>query len=168
MRDAIVGLAVHSLPLVRSLLQRDYPLEIHEVSVIGSYGYAVLACIGTTTVEFVSAIHGGTAPVWTLEVASADAALHATFPPSYVYAGSVGGSVTTESGVITVAPCAVNGYVEEWRTLWSALTGRSDPDVVPATTLREVLADGAFVIALADAAYDFVVRRDQQATRAQR
>ena len=89
LREALLTLAVHDLPLVRRLLPDDPArIEITHASWRAPWGYLVLMRIGDVRVELHASMGQPWKPSWTLEAISERASLQIDFPPSYVHAGS--------------------------------------------------------------------------------
>jgi myo-inositol 2-dehydrogenase/D-chiro-inositol 1-dehydrogenase len=148
LREALLTLAVHDLPLVRRLLRGDpAPIEIIHASWGAPWGYLVLMRIGDVRVELHASMGQPWKPSWTLEAISERASLRIDFPPSYVHAGSATARTSRAGGrVETLAARAEDGYDREWRRIAQAIRDGS------AGALDDALLDAEFAIAVADAA----------------
>jgi myo-inositol 2-dehydrogenase/D-chiro-inositol 1-dehydrogenase len=148
LRDALLTLAIHDLPLVRRLVpDHRAPLEITHASWRAPWGYLVLARIGDTRVELHASLGQPWKPNWVLEAISPTASLTLDFPPSYVHVGSATSRVARPGGRVdeqTAAP--EDGYDGEWRRMSLAMREGE------AGALDDALIDAEFAIALADAA----------------
>jgi myo-inositol 2-dehydrogenase/D-chiro-inositol 1-dehydrogenase len=148
LREALLTLAIHDLPLVRRLLPAyPAPVEITHASWRSPWGYLVLARIGDTRVELHASLGQPWKPSWILEAIAPTASLTLDFPPSYVHVGSATSRVARPGGRVdeqTAAP--EDGYDGEWRRMSLAMREGE------AGALDDALIDAEFAIALADAA----------------
>jgi predicted dehydrogenase len=144
LRDAMLGLAIHDVPLIREFV----PVldRVDDAEVLDRFGYAATAQGAGGRVEFFGHMHDHWRVSWTLEAWSASGRLRIDFPPSYVHAGSAVATVETSAGVERFGPFEANGYVEEWahlaRLVHSEL--QSDDD------LRSMVEDLEFALQLAE------------------
>jgi predicted dehydrogenase len=148
LREALLTLAVHDLPLVRRLLRGDpAPMEITHASWRAPWGYLVLMRIGDVRVELHASMGQPWKPSWTLEAISERASLRIDFPPSYVHAGSATARMSRAGGrVESLAAMAEDGYDREWRRIARAIRDGSAGDI------DDALLDAEFAVAVADAA----------------
>lgn len=138
-RSAILGLAIHDLPLVRVFLPDYVDVIIHDADLIDPYGYGITLSAGQRSAILVASMHRHWAPRWELEVLSDDQALHVDFTPSFVHAGSAVATLTASSGPTELfGPGDQNGYEAEWRQLHALVNGQDVP-VPPMKTLIEDL-----------------------------
>ncbi|GHF13252.1 Gfo/Idh/MocA family protein [Pseudolysinimonas yzui] len=148
LREALLTLAIHDLPLVRRLLpDLSAPLQITHASWRAPWGYLVLGRIGETRVELHASLGQPGGPAWTLEAISPTASLTLDFPPSYVHVGSATSRLARAGGRVdeqTAAP--EDGYDGEWRRMAAAIREGA------VGALDDALLDAEFAIALADAA----------------
>lgn len=148
LREALLTLAIHDLPLVRRLLPAgSAPVEITHASWRRPWGYLVLARIGDARVELHASLGQPGLPSWTLEAIAPTASLTLDFPPSYVHAGSATSRLARAGGRVdelTGAP--EDGYDREWRRMAAAIREGA------VGALDDALLDAEFAIALADAA----------------
>ncbi|GLY02762.1 Gfo/Idh/MocA family oxidoreductase [Actinoplanes sp. NBRC 101535] len=135
---AVLGLAIHDLPLVRAFLPRRPSL--FSARFLEPFGYAINLSTPDTVVELHGLMQPHWQPRWTFEAVSADASLHVDFTPSFVHAGSAVATLADKSGVRVFGPYPMNGYEAEWRAL---ATG------APLPPLDEVLDDISFAVDIA-------------------
>ena len=143
---AVLGLAVHDLPLVRQLLPEAEHTRVTSVDLLSPFGYAISADSSGKTVDIVGLINAQWEPHWELEAISADKTLRIEFTPSFIHAGSAIASVTTADGTTVVyGPWDYNGYEGEWRTIYDIVNG----DVTHAPPVSSLIADLSFVVEIA-------------------
>ena len=144
---AIMGLAIHDLPLVRRLLvDHSTPQVLHAVR-LAPFGYLLTLRAGEQMVDMFAFMHGHWRPEWTLTATAPDWQAHAEFTPSFVMAGSGQASFTTSGQVISQPVMARNGYAGEWLAMAAMLRGEApppDPD--------EIVQDFTFALAIAEQA----------------
>jgi myo-inositol 2-dehydrogenase/D-chiro-inositol 1-dehydrogenase len=148
LREAILSLAVHDLPLIRRLIpDSSARVEISHASWRAPWGYLVLATVGDLRVELHATLGQPWKPDWALEAISGNARLEIRFPPSYVHAGSAISRLARSDGrVDEAAEDSADGYDREWMRLAEAVRGGA------AGALDDALVDAEFTIAFADAA----------------
>lgn len=145
-RQLLLGLAIHDLPLVRDLAP-DFE------RVIFARALAPIGCM----VGFVASgvpvrltarmLASGPEAQWRVRIATDDDEIDVDFPPSFVHGG--GATVTVrdaEGRTIHYPPAPEDGYIAEWRAL-AALVGGSSP-----VEYDEIAADAHFALSVADAA----------------
>lgn len=145
-RQLVVGLAVHDLPLVRDLVPDA--TEVVWARAVAPIGFD-LALRSAEALVRVTAVMGpeGADSLWRVNVATGSARVDVEFPPPFVHAGSARTTVRDGRGVQTVYPIdRRDGYDAEWRALAALLRGET------AMEYDELRADAAFVIAVADGA----------------
>ncbi|TDO51598.1 putative dehydrogenase [Kribbella sp. VKM Ac-2527] len=147
----VMGLAIHDLPLVRSLLPRYDDLRMIDARFLAPFGYRILFVAGGKSVELHAVMSETWQPDWTLEAFSDDQALQVQFTPSYVHAGSAVSTLTTAESARVFGPTAVNGYEAEWRELAAIVRG----EVAPPST-HDLVDDVRFALAVADASAEAV------------
>lgn len=144
---AVMGLAIHDLPLVRRLLvDPSAPQVLHAVR-LAPFGYMLTLRAGEQMVDMFAFMHGHWRPEWTLTATASDWQAHAEFTPSFVMAGSGQASLTTQDHVISQPPMAQNGYAGEWLAIAAMLRAEApppDPD--------EIVQDFTFALAIAEQA----------------
>lgn len=146
---AVLGLTVHDLPLIRSLLPDAAALTVESARTIPPFGYAISGRVGERAVELVGQMHGHWEACWELEAIADDVALTVRFTPSYVHAGSAVATFEYADGSSRVfGPYAHNGYEQEWHALYAIVNG--DRDAAPSPS--SFLDDLAFTLAVAEKA----------------
>ncbi|MFD1538806.1 Gfo/Idh/MocA family protein [Nonomuraea guangzhouensis] len=145
-RGAILGLAIHNLPLVRRFLPEIESVDL--VRPLQPFGYVLTLRGGGRTAELIGYLHGGWRTEWTFEAWGDDGELRLDFTPSYVPAGSATAELRTGAGTRLLGPYPGNGYAGEWRHLAAVATG-AEP-VRYGTT--DLVADLAYALNLADRA----------------
>lgn len=144
-RAGILGLAIHSLPLVRRFAPSMD--EVLSAGALEPWGYELTFRSGSTLVELTAVLPGQWRPDWSMQVFSSRGELHVQFPPSYVLAGSATATVsTTDSQLVWHYPR--NGYQQEWLHLFDVVSGRADASPSVQTAVDDLLyalrlADGA-------------------------
>ncbi|WP_238165454.1 Gfo/Idh/MocA family protein [Kribbella caucasensis] len=147
----VMGLAIHDLPLIRSLLPRHDDLRVISASFVTPFGYRILMVVGGKVVELHAAMSQTWQPSWVLDAYADDLVLHTEFTPSYVHAGSAVSTLTTAESARVFGPSASNGYEAEWLELAAIVRGEDAPP-----DLDGVVDDLRFAVAVADAAADAV------------
>jgi myo-inositol 2-dehydrogenase/D-chiro-inositol 1-dehydrogenase len=142
---AILGLAIHDLPLVRSFMP---PGRVHvsAAEFVDPFGYAITARVGDVIADVSGLMQPHWRPQWQFEVISHTASLHIDFTPSFVHAGSATVRFTDASGTRVFGGHSHNGYEGEWRAIAAAVNG--DASLVPA--VEDLIEDITFALALAD------------------
>jgi myo-inositol 2-dehydrogenase/D-chiro-inositol 1-dehydrogenase len=147
LRDAVLGVAVHDLPLIRTFLDDPDALRVLSASFEPPFGYLIVLGDGATTIELRAAFTDTWMPDWRLEVFADDVAMSLTFPPSYVQAGSSVAEISSPSGVEVFGPWPASGYEDEWRHLADLAEGRT-----PTQSLDTIGGDIAFALRVANEA----------------
>jgi myo-inositol 2-dehydrogenase / D-chiro-inositol 1-dehydrogenase len=143
LRGAITGLAVHNLPLVRDVCPRLGHVETARF--IQPFGYVVVVTDDVQTIELLAYMGGAWPPHWMLRTVGRNSELRASFPPSFVLAGSSKAElVRTDSR--RVFEFGTNGYQCEWEMLHDAMTGEAEPFV----SLDDVVDDIVYALDIAD------------------
>lgn len=146
-RAGVMGLAIHDLPLVRSLLPRVDDLRVLGAHALRPFGYQIVLTAGGKLVELHAAMTATWRPEWTLEALGDERALRVEFTPSYVHAGSATATISTTGRTRTFGPFGHNGYEGEWRRIGAIVRGeQAAPD------LTASIDDLTFAIAIADQA----------------
>lgn len=155
MTGAILGLAIHDLPLIRTFLPRAGDFEVHSAKVLKPFGYSISGTADGRTVQLLGRMHAHWEPSWELEVFSDDVALHIDFTPSYVHAGSAVATLTYADGTSKrFGPYAHNGYEGEWRALFDLIGGNA----AAAPAGADLIDDLSFALRVADIASDYVLK----------
>lgn len=144
---AIMGLAIHDLPLVRRLLvDHSAPQVLHAVR-LAPFGYMLTLRAGAQMVDMFAFMHGHWRPEWTLTATAQDWQAHAEFTPSFVMAGSGQASLTMADHVISQPAMAQNGYAGEWLAIAAMMRGKAPPpdpdDIVQDFTFALTIAEQA-------------------------
>ncbi|TCC30955.1 Gfo/Idh/MocA family protein [Kribbella speibonae] len=152
----VMGLAVHDLPLIRTLLPRYGDLRVISATLLTPFGYRILMVAGGKFVELHAVMSQTWQPRWVLEAYADDQVLHTEFTPSYVHAGSAVSTLTTAETAQVFGPRETNGYEAEWLELAAVVRGEvSPPD------LDGLVDDLRFTVAVADAAAEAVRSADR-------
>jgi predicted dehydrogenase len=145
LRQTILGLAIHHVPLVR--LFHGQVGTVLSARRLPPAGFSILMEDGNRTAEMLAFMPGQWSPSWTFAVSGASADLSIDFPPSYVLAGS--GRATLATGPLAKTHWfPVNGYQAQWQQLHHYLTS-GEPLV---SSLDSMVADLDFALDLADKA----------------
>jgi myo-inositol 2-dehydrogenase/D-chiro-inositol 1-dehydrogenase len=151
LRNGILGLAIHNLPLVR-LFAPEVKI-VTEARWVEPYGYAVTAESSSQVARMTALMPGRWAPSWTFEVTDAERHLSIRFPPSYVLSGSATATLTDPHGSRTWQ-FRESGYENQWRHIADLAEGVVTPEV----DSGEAVADLAFAIDIADGAAQHLLR----------
>jgi len=145
-RQLIVGLAVHDLPLVRDLAPGLARIE--HARAVPPIGFDLGMRSGGIPVRFSAVmVPSGADTLWRVRVVTDHERVDVDFPPPFVHAGSARVRVTDAVGRSTVFPPELlDGYVAEWQALARLLDGEG------AMEYSELHADARYVVAVADAA----------------
>ena len=145
--NAILGLAVHDLPLVRTFLPDAGDITIHTAQLLQPFGYLIEGSAGDRNVHLVAGIAGHWEAYWELEAITPDETLTIRFTPSYVQAGSAVATLRPVDGPsITWGPYEANGYENEWRSLHAVVSG----DTTAAPSQQTLIEDLTFILAVAE------------------
>lgn len=147
----VMGLAVHDLPLIRSLLPRYDDLRVISATFLAPFGYRILMVAGGKVVELHAVVSSTWQPDWVLEAYADDLVLRTEFTPSYVHAGSAISTLSTAESARVFGPTTMNGYEAEWLELADVVRGK-----VALPDLDALVDDLRFTVAVADAASDAV------------
>ncbi|MFF0267146.1 Gfo/Idh/MocA family protein [Kribbella sp. NPDC004536] len=147
----VMGLTIHDLPLIRSLLPRYDDLRIVDARVLEPYGYRIVFVASGKVVELHAVLSQTWEPDWVLEAYADDQVLQVEFTPSYVHAGSAVSTLSGGGEARVFGPTACNGYEAEWRELAAVVRGETAPPKI-----EELVDDVRFALAVADAAADSV------------
>lgn len=142
-RQTILGLAIHHIPLLR----RFYPAvgAVLEARRLPPFGYSLLLHNGDQIAELLAFMPGQWPPYWTFEAASERHSLTVRFPPSYVAAGS--GHAQLDSATTTSAfHSPISGYEAQWRHMHDVLVN----DAPQLESLDAAIDDLGFAIELAE------------------
>lgn len=148
----VMGLAIHDLPLIRSLIGADWHgVEVLDASLLQPFGYLIELRIGAVHVELHAVMSGNWSPNWRLTAFGDDTIAEVEFTPSYVQAGSASGSVATATSETRFAPADHNGYEGEWREIALVVGGAK-----PRLAASVLIDDLRFALDIADKAAAFI------------
>lgn len=145
-RQLILGLGIHDLPLLRDLAPRlDRVVFARPLAPIGyCVGFLAAGIVVRLTAVMLPT---GAEALWRFAVATSRDLIDIEFPPAFVHDGSARARVRFGDGRVTeYVPFADDGYLAEWKTVAALADGA---EVVE---YDELLADAQYAIALADAA----------------
>jgi myo-inositol 2-dehydrogenase / D-chiro-inositol 1-dehydrogenase len=145
--NAVMGLAIHDLPLVRHFARTGDAVEVLHAWYEPPFGYLIVVRIGDQRVELRAMMADIWEPDWTLEVLGDDMAVRLAFTPSYVHAGSAVAEIYDGASMQTFGPFDENGYVEEWRQLDTVARGTG-----PIQPMTSLIADLKFALDIANGA----------------
>jgi predicted dehydrogenase len=149
-RNAVLGLAIHNLPLIRTLMPG--PLDVLEARWMRPYGYSITAGDGPRVARLSALMPGRWDPSWTLEAWDDRQYLQAKFPPSYVLAGSSVATFSTQ-GESRSWRFRESGYEAQWRHVADVAARRVVPDV----SVNDAVADLRYAIAIGEGAARLVL-----------
>ena len=143
LRDAVTGLAIHNLPLLRHF----HPTigEVASASFFPPFGYAIVVTDGVRTLELLGYMGGSWPPHWALRTVGRKAELRVRFPPSFVLAGSSRAELIAGDST-RIFEFDTNGYQCEWEALYESVADETKPVV----SLSEVVDDMTYALDLAD------------------
>ena len=145
-RQLILGLGVHDLPLLRDLAPRlDRVVFARPIAPIG---YCIGFIAGDVLVRLTAVmLPSGAEALWRFAVSTGRDLVDVEFPPAFVHDGSARARVRHVDGRVSeYPPQSDDGYLAEWRVV-AALAGGTE-----AVEYDEILADARYAIELADAA----------------
>lgn len=146
LRGGVMGLAIHDLPLVRTVLPTIDRVAF--AARVEPWGYAITATGPAGSVDLLARTGGTWQPDWTLGIWGRDVELELTFTPSYVHAGSATARLRGPDGAERVfGPYPAGGYEAEWRELLAVLGGAA-----PRYPVAHLMDDVTYAIDLADLA----------------
>ncbi len=145
LRDGILGLAIHDLPLIRPLV--PVLRDVRVADTVDPWGYVITAYGDAGTVELLARTGGTWRPDWTLDIWGDGVAAHVSFPPSYVHAGSATAVVRDADGARVFGPSDADGYLLEWRELLAMMGG-----ALPRYDVEHIVDDVAYAFEVADMA----------------
>lgn len=143
MRAAMLGLAIHNIPLVRAL----YPKvgEIRLARFVPPFGYALQMTKGNQVAEFTALMPGQWAPHWRYRAIGKETELRIDFPPSYVLAGSARAEVVAATET-RLFGSATTGYEAMWAHIAEIAAGKTEPWI----SLEAAIDDLLFALDLSD------------------
>ncbi|GAA5026653.1 Gfo/Idh/MocA family protein [Microbacterium fluvii] len=145
-RQLLLGLGIHDLPLVRDLAPAFERVVFARP--VPPIGYAVgFVASGVTVTLSAVMLPDGPEALWRMQVGTSRDLVQLDFRPAFVHDGTARVRVRTPDGRVTeYSSEGEDGYVAEWRALVALLDGAD------AVEYDELLADAQFAIDLADAA----------------
>ena len=143
LRIAILGLAIHDLPLIRSFAPAIDTIQ--SARFVPGFGYEMSFFGEGRFVRLIALMPSVPAPHWTLRAIGATHELLATFPPSYVLAGSSRCEVRTPDRTVAFE-LRESGYEAMWRHAHVLALG----DEAPIAGIDDVVADFDYALDLAD------------------
>jgi myo-inositol 2-dehydrogenase / D-chiro-inositol 1-dehydrogenase len=149
LRNVILGLTVHDLPLVRAFVADFDTFEVDSARLLEPFGYLINARTATHDLQFVASVHGHWDTDWELEVISDTQVLTISFPPSFVNARSAVATLCDSDGSRQVfGPYESSGYEAEWHALYDIAHG----EIGAGPTVESFIADLAITLKVADQA----------------
>jgi myo-inositol 2-dehydrogenase / D-chiro-inositol 1-dehydrogenase len=145
MRNGVLGLATHDLPLIRHFLP-----NVEEVLVavfLPPFGYQLAFRSGNRIAQLLAFMPGKWQPDWSLRVSGPQAELSVQFQPSYVLAGSATAELVSASSRLSWR-YGYNGYQAEWLHLADVAEGRTEMKIDVKTAVDDLL----YALALANGA----------------
>ena len=143
LRGAVLGLAIHNLPLLRQFHKQLGQLA--SAHFIRPFGYAMVASNELQTLELLGYMGGSWPSNWALRTVGHCCELRVMFPPSFVLAGSSRAELVTADST-RVFDYDTNGYQGEWAAIYDAAVG----DAAPLVSLGDVVDDVTYALDLAD------------------
>ncbi|SDD81741.1 Predicted dehydrogenase [Sphingomonas sp. YR710] len=144
-RDGIMELAIHDLPIVRMFVPEGEQANVTDVATFGPIGYAITLRAGDRLIELFAHMGKHWQPRWTFEAMSETMVLQIEFTPSFVHAGSGVTTISRDGRSIVHHPQMHNGYEGEWLAIAATLAGKQGK-IATADTL---VADVKFAIDIA-------------------
>ncbi|MDQ0726560.1 Gfo/Idh/MocA family protein [Microbacterium sp. W4I20] len=145
-RQLILGLGIHDLPLLRDLAPHlDRVVFARPIAPIG---YCVGFIADDVLVRLTAVmLPAGAEALWRFAISTARDQVDIEFPPAFVHDGSALARVRHVDGRVSeYPPLPEDGYLAEWRVVAALADGAE------AVEYDEMLADAHYAIALADAA----------------
>lgn len=150
-RQLVVGLAVHDLPLLRDIAP-DFERVVY-ARAVAPIGYVVGFVASGVPIRLATVmLPGGADALWRVDITTDDERIEVLFPPAFVHDGSASVRVRFADGRVTAYPREdEDGYVSEWRALLDAMNG--DVEI----QYDELLGDACYAVRLADAASEAIL-----------
>jgi myo-inositol 2-dehydrogenase/D-chiro-inositol 1-dehydrogenase len=150
-RNAVLGLVTHHIPLVRAYAPAA--TRVCYARAVAPWGYDIVLAGGGSTIQLTAVMRGQWALDWRLEAWGSHAEVHVAFPPSYVLAGSAHAQYRDSTGTRSWRT-PDNGYQNEWNHLADVVEGRCALRIPVATAIADLefalrLADDAAALAVA-------------------
>jgi predicted dehydrogenase len=151
LRGSILGLAIHDLPLIRTVAPSIS--RVLSAQRLTPFGYVITYLAGDTVVELVAHVHEHRKQEWTLDIVAEQADVLVEFSPSYVHAGSAVVHVTRDGVVQTRPRSNSDGYLREWEHIAALCDGA----IQETAELDNAIADLEYAIDLAEAVTEHVM-----------
>lgn len=148
----LLGLAIHDIPLVRSMTPAWEDIHVVSAGVLEPLGYRVLLRVGHVLVELSGGFRDHWETEWEFEAIGPHCVARAEFTPSYVQAGSGTATVETSTGTMTFNGEPGNGYRAEWMALVEAARRPESHK----SNLDNYVADLDFTLRIVDRASQFL------------
>ena len=155
LRESILGLAIHDLPLIREFLPHFSDLSISRAQTVEPAGYAISGVAAGRIIDLRSAHIDSWRPQWLLEVFGQNTSLKLMFTPSYVQAGSAVAELRTATETRVFGPYSSNGYEGEWQHLHRLATGGARPN-----STERLIDDLRFALEIADKSADLALTEE--------
>ncbi|MBV8443331.1 MAG: Gfo/Idh/MocA family oxidoreductase [Hyphomicrobiales bacterium] len=143
LRGAILGLSIHDLPLIRSFAPAID--AVVSARFIPPFGYDLAFTGEGRSVRLFALMPGSWAPHWRLRAIGRTHELSASFPPSYVLAGSSSCALRAPDRTVAFEQ-SESGYESMWRHAYEVATGAEQP----VAELEDLLADFDYALDLVD------------------
>ncbi|MCS5498359.1 Gfo/Idh/MocA family oxidoreductase [Cnuibacter physcomitrellae] len=147
-RNAVLELGVHDMPMIRRLLPDWREVEVVSAAPTAPFGYDIVLRTGRSLISLVAVLHDQWRARWELEAIAPAGVLRLDFTPSWVHAGSGTATLTDARAVESVLSTSSNGYEGEWIALARAARG-ADPMI---DSLRGAVDDLDFTVRVAEGA----------------
>jgi predicted dehydrogenase len=153
----VMGLAIHDLPLIRSLIGTGWDdVQVLSAEVLRPFGYLIVLRIGSVHVELHAVMSSNWSPNWRLTAYGDATIAEVQFTPSYVQAGSATGFLATGGAETRYGPADHNGYEGEWREIALAAGGAE-----PRLAASILIDDLRFAFDIAEKAAAFARTRQE-------
>lgn len=149
MRAAVLGLAIHNIPLVREFYPEVSSLK--SARFLEPFGYALTMSNDKQAAQFNALMPGDWPPYWQLNVVGNKKLLKVAFPPSYVLAGSSRAEIRSNAETVTFE-YPKSGYEIMWEHIFEIIKEKNQP----LFTLDSLVADLGFALDLADGAVTLI------------
>lgn len=145
-RQLVIGLAVHDLPLVRDLAPEFETLDYARA--IAPIGFDIgFRASGVAVRHSAVMLPDGADTLWRMSIVTDHDRVEVDFPPPFVHAGGARVRMRDAEGRQTLFPmAAADGYESEWRALAAILGGERPMEY------DELRADALYAVDIADAA----------------
>jgi myo-inositol 2-dehydrogenase / D-chiro-inositol 1-dehydrogenase len=151
-RNAILGLAIHNVPLIREL----YPSvgQMLSARFLRPFGYALAMRHEEQVASLQALMPGEWSPHWNVRAIGRKNELNIAFPPSYVLAGSSRSELIAR-GETRVFEAPRNGYEAMWAHVGEIVSGAAEPRI----SLDAIVSDLCFALDLAEGAENILMAK---------